>query len=292
MSPLGEEDKKHLESFIKECMEEELLDVKRRIHRVWDAQEEMVNNHLMLAERLKRVLPEKVPQMGERPKLQEGALSLEQSFAELERIAPRAYAVWIKLFEAGKQAYLSDPVHNLCVDGNSMDKAFDIFGKLYLDKPGYLLDIGCGPQAVPSYLRNFPVENIFGMDPLPPFEKHPFAFSQNIAEYIPYENEQFDYVVLGTSLDHVLLLDKALDEMYRVLKKDGVLLVWAATLEKVMESKPYDPYGENIEAVDEYHMFHIAPQWFEKLMKEKWMKDSHYSDRYRNHFYAFRKKEL
>ena len=64
------------------------------------------------------------------------------------------------------------------------------------------------------------------------------------AEYIPYENEQFDYVVLGTSLDHVLLLDKALDEMYRVLKKDGVLLVWAATLEKVMESKPYDPYGE------------------------------------------------
>ena len=83
MSRLGEEDKKHLESFIKECMEEELLEVKRRIHRVWDAQEEMVNNHLMLAERLKQVLPEKVPQMGERPKQQEGALSLEQSFAEL-----------------------------------------------------------------------------------------------------------------------------------------------------------------------------------------------------------------
>lgn len=34
MSRLGEEDKKHLESFIKECMEEELLEIKRRIHRV------------------------------------------------------------------------------------------------------------------------------------------------------------------------------------------------------------------------------------------------------------------
>lgn len=74
MSRLGEEDKKHLESFIKECMEEELLEIKRRIHRVWDAQEEMVNNHLMLAERLKQVLPEKVPQMGGQAKAAGGGI--------------------------------------------------------------------------------------------------------------------------------------------------------------------------------------------------------------------------
>lgn len=291
MNYTSKEDKKQLELFVKECMQEELLDVKRRIHRVWDAQEEMINNHLMIVERLKQSLPADDYEIGERPQLLENALSLEQSMAELERMVPKAYAVWKKLFDDGKQAYMSDPVHNLCVDGNSMDKAFDFFGKLYLDKPGYLLDIGCGPQAVPSYLRYFPVDYIFGMDPLPPFQEHPFTFSQNIAEFIPYKNEQFDYIVLGTSLDHVLLLDKAIEEMYRVLKKDGVLLIWAATQEKVMESVPYDPYREDIKAVDEYHMFHIAPQWFEQVMEKKWVKDSHYSDRYRNHFYAFRKKK-
>lgn len=290
MSYFEEDEKKQLESFIRSCMEEDLLEVKRRIHRVWDAQEEMVNNHLMIIERLEQAFPKVTYEMGERPQLLEDALSLDESMAELEKIVPNAYKVWIKLFNDGKEAYMTDPVHNLCVDGNSMDKAFDVFGKLYLDKPGYLLDIGCGPQAVPSYLRNFPVGCIFGMDPLPPFENHPFTFSQHIAEFIPYKDEQFDYVVSGTSLDHVLLLDKAIDEMYRVLKKDGVLLIWAATQERVMESTAYNPYGKDVKAVDEYHMFHIAPQWFEQLMSDKWVKESHYSDRYRNHFYAFKKK--
>lgn len=208
---------------------------------------------------------------------------------------PKAYSVWIELFENGKETYISDPIHNLVIVGNAWERTFDGFGQLYLNKPGYLLDVGCGPQAVPYYLRNFPVEYIYGIDPLLPFEKHSFRFTQAIAEFIPYKDGAFDYIISATSLDHVLLLDKALDEMYRVLKKDGVLLIWASTGENYSEDSNsdvggYNPYQENIKAVDSCHMFHIGPIWFERMMDDKWDKESHYSDRYNNHFYAFRKK--
>lgn len=221
----------------------------------------------------------------------DNALTLDESFAELEHIVPKAYAIWKTLFERGREVYLSDPVNNLLVEGNPMDKAFDAFGKLYLDKPGYLLDVGCGPEPVPYYLRDFPIEYIYGIDPLLPFEEHPFSFSQHIAEFIPYKDRQFDYVIFGTSLDHVLLLDKALNEIGRVLKDDGTLLIWAGTQLNVMDSIPYDPYREDIQAVDEFHMFHIAPHWLEKMMENNWMKDSHYADRYGNQLYAFKKSE-
>lgn len=78
-----------------------------------------------------------------------------------------------------------------------------------------------------TYLKNFQEDHICGIDPLPPIEPHPFEFTQAIAEYIPYEDEQFDSIIYATSLDHVLLLEQALAETKRVLKSSGCLLIWA-----------------------------------------------------------------
>lgn len=296
MDFFNEENKKALEGFIKECVESDILEVKRRIHRVWDAQEEMMNNNLSLLNRLEKGFKKESSKGlgGSKPELLDNFLTLEDSLAKLEGIVPEAYAIWIELFKNGEKEYFTDPVHNLVVKGSAWEKTFDCFLRLYLDKPGYLLDIGCGPQAVPYYLRNYPIEYIYGIDPLPPFEEHPFKFAQNIAEFIPYKDESFEYIISATSLDHVLLLDKALDEMYRVLKQDGVLLIWASTGENYIENpweeiEGYNPYRKDIKAVDKCHMFHIGPCWFETMMG-KWYKECHYSDRQNNHFYAFRKK--
>jgi len=301
MDFFNEKNKKQFELFVKKCMEKDIMEVKRRIHRVWDAQEEMVLNNLMLLNNIEERLKgggrlNVLRSDNNRPEMLENFLTLEQSFAELKCICPNAFSIWIDLFNNGKEEYISDPIHNMAIKGNPFDKAFDNFGKLYLDKPGYLLDIGCGPQALPYYLRDFPIEFIYGIDPLPPFERHPFKFTQNIAEFIPYKDESFDYIVSVTSLDHVLLLDRALDEMNRVLKVGGVLLIWANTGGDYAENpednvNKYDPYKENIRAVDKYHMFHIGLKWFEAMMEHEWDKESHYSDRYNNHFYAFRKKD-
>ncbi len=295
------DDKTMLEKFIRQCMEKDILELKRRIHRVWDAQEEMMHNNLMIINRNNQMLYQDNPKNveytgGECPKLAENYLLLEEALAELERIVPKAYSIWIELFENGKEMYLTDPIHNLVMEGSACERTFDNFGQLYLNKPGFILDIGCGPQAVPYYLRNFPIEYIYGIDPLLPFEKHPFHFMKAIAEFIPYEDESFDYIISATSLDHVLLLDKALNEMYRVLKQEGVLLIWAGTGgnytvdPKSSNMDGYNPYREDVSAVDTFHMFHIGPIWFEKMMNDKWDKESHYSDREGNHFYAFKKR--
>ncbi len=84
---------------------------------------------------------------------------------------------------------------------------------------GTVLDIGCGPQPVPSYLANYPTESIAGLDPLA--APHPFVFHHGVAEFLPWDDASFDLVITATSLDHVLLLDRSIDEFRRVLKPGG-----------------------------------------------------------------------
>lgn len=60
----NEENKGLLKEFIDSCVGEELLYVKRRIHRLWDAQEEMVSNHLMILKRMEKIAEKAVNSRG------------------------------------------------------------------------------------------------------------------------------------------------------------------------------------------------------------------------------------
>ena len=217
----------------------------------------------------------------------ENPISIEDAMAELERQVPKAYQIWRQLFENGKKLYIENPSSNLMVGESKWADHFDAFSKLNWKNKGWLLDIGCGIQRIPSYLKDYPVDYIIGMDPLMPVTEHPFQFVQGIAEFIPFKDETFDYVISVTALDHVLLLDRALKEIYRVLKKTGKLLLWVSGTE---HTEMYNPYSKDVKAIDMYHMFHINPSWFEPLMKEcLFIKESHYQDRWGNHFYAYGK---
>ncbi len=208
--------------------------------------------------------------------------------AQLERRVPAAYKIWRQLFENGRNAYLAEAAGNLSVEEDKWGKAFAAFMSLYCEEKGWLLDIGCGPQQVPSYLMHYPSGFIVGMDPLISQTGHPFQFIQGIAEWIPFENDTFDYITSAASLDHVLLLDQAVEEIYRVLKPGGKFLLWTGTVEGVYEE--YQPYRETVLAVDEFHMFHIHPSWFEPFMEQcSFVKEGHYQDRWGNHFYAYAK---
>ena len=52
-----------------------------------------------------------------------------------------------------------------------------------------------------------------------PVTEHPFQFVQGIAEFIPFKDETFDYVISVTALDHVLLLDRALKRNISGIKR-------------------------------------------------------------------------
>jgi SAM-dependent methyltransferase len=178
---------------------------------------------------------------------------------QLESLAPAAYAQWRKLLDVNKETYCGYSSNHCSVKGHEVAELFKCFLEPYLN--GRVLDIGCGPQPVPIYLAGYPLELISGIDPLVSFEAHPFEFVQGVAEFLPWEDGVFNVVVSATSLDHVLLLDRALKEMHRVLAENGYFVVWVGFYKN---SNKYNPYQNDIQPIDKYHLFSFDKNFFEE----------------------------
>src|SRR6266536_1498700 len=131
------------------------------------------------------------------------------------------WSLWEQLQENGSIAYTAAPEMSLSVGTRDDAKAFGDFSKL----SGLVLDIGCGPQEIPSYGLDFPGQ-LIGIDPLRGVIPKRFAFVQGIGEYLPFRSGTFDRVLFATSLDHTLHPKSALAEARRVVKLDGTVNVW------------------------------------------------------------------
>ena len=179
----------------------------------------------------------------------------------LEVLAPKAYFQWYRLLEPNAKSYEGFPIDSCSVKGHREAEMFKHFLAPYL--VGRVLDIGCGPQPVPSYLDGYPSHLISGIDPLAPAEPHPFEFYQGVAEFLPWNDRVFDAVIAATSLDHVLLLEKVFSEVCRVLKDNGHFIVWVGFIPGAAK---YNPYSSDIQPVDSYHLFHFDREWFQELI--------------------------
>lgn len=133
----------------------------------------------------------------------------------------KAWDMWQQLQDNGSVAYDADPVANLSVAKKGDAKGFGEFSKL----KGVALDIGCGPQAAPSYGMDFG-GRLVGIDPLAGVNPRQFDFVQGVGEYLPFPDATFDSVLFATSLDHVLVPAKVLSETRRVLKPSGNVNIW------------------------------------------------------------------
>ncbi|MBL8828504.1 MAG: class I SAM-dependent methyltransferase [Planctomycetaceae bacterium] len=194
------------------------------------------------------------------PAIKSGSKSFAESLAALEPLAPQAYAIWKPLLDVNADAYAGFPTHSCSVAGHDMAELFGCFLAPLLH--GTVLDIGCGPQPVPSYLANYPVESIAGLDPLA--APHPFVFHHGVAEFLPWDDASFDLVIAATSLDHVLLLDRSVDEFRRVLRPGGRFVTWVSFVAGAPE---YNPYRADVGQEDEFHLFHFDRPWFESTMQ-------------------------
>lgn len=102
-----------------------------------------------------------------------------------------------------------------------------------------LLDIGCGPGTLTNdaYYHKFVGSyQIYGID----------IGEQNIntiktrwpkgifqvanAEHIPFQNDYFDQVISRHTLEHVKDIDKVINEIHRVCKQNGEILIAVPTL--------------------------------------------------------------
>ena len=208
-------------------------------------------------------------------------VSMEEALRRLEQVHPRAFDFWEERLPANDHAYRTDPAHNCSVLDNQVVSAFRDFISPYLDGP--VLDVGCGTLGVPGYLTDYPVDMISGIDPLSPHEPHPFQFVQGVAEVLPWPDNSFSAVVIATSLDHVMSVDMALSEAKRVLKPNGVLLLWIGM---VAGAVPYDPDDPQMQPIDDYHLFHFDRDWFEQKIGTCFTLYEHFDFNSESHFYA------
>ena len=185
--------------------------------------------------------------------------SFARCIEQLRELAPSACHEWERLLDENARAYSGYPTDSCSVAGHPMAERFRGFLRPYLT--GTVLDIGCGPQPIPAYLTGHPTNWIAGVDPLP--APHPFVFVQGTAEFLPWADDTFDTVVVATSLDHLLLLDRSFREIRRVLKPNGTFVTWVSF---VAGAAPYNPYRTDVVPVDDFHLFHFDRSEFDKAI--------------------------
>jgi len=187
---------------------------------------------------------------------------LRDAMDRLRQLAPLNFDAYLACLEAGTRSYEGLPAESCSTQSHPQALLFGNFLKPYLR--GHVLDIGCGPQPVPSYLEGWPINQITGLDPISSASDHPFQFVPGIGELIPFENDSFGAVVSGTTLDHYYLLDRGIAEAYRVLQPGGHFVAW---ITEFAGAPAYDPYASPMRAFDSEHMYHIDPVWFAPMME-------------------------
>jgi SAM-dependent methyltransferase len=189
--------------------------------------------------------------------------SFDVYLQRMKALHPNIFSLWENInFEMNPKEFAERPTGSCSLESHVTAEYFSGFIAPYLH--GRVLDIGCGPYALPVYLYNYPTELISGIDPITPFEPHLFQFVRGFAEFLPWPDGSFDTVVAATTLDHVLSLELAISEIRRVLVPDGKLLVWDGFIKG---SVPYNPSEGIPTPPDKFHLFHFDEEWFEEFMK-------------------------
>jgi len=150
--------------------------------------------------------------------------------SKLEELRSPEWKAWEKLQINGMVSYQHDPEHNLGVGERTDFQQFADFCRFR----GVVLDIGVGPQRIPSHFECGARPNVFftGIDPLRGDQPRAFAFAQGLGEYLPFREDLFDQVLFVTSLDHFIDPRRPLAEARRVVKPGGDVCIWIGEKDK------------------------------------------------------------
>jgi SAM-dependent methyltransferase len=193
----------------------------------------------------------------------ERPLSYEHALTLLQELNPRLFPIWRSLFEAGAKSYVEERLGSCSHRDHHYARLFGAYVSLFAK--GTILDIGCGPHGLPAYLTSQDTKNVYGLEPLPTASDAAFTIRRGFNEFIPWADAQFDTVVSGTSLDHVLSLEKSLQEVCRVLRPSGRYLVWLAS---VPGAEAFDENAATFNSIDRFHLFHFDRAWIEPRLEK------------------------
>ena len=96
-------------------------------------------------------------------------------------------------------------------------------GKKYFK--GKLLDLGCGNVPYYAWYRDSVEDNVC-IDWADTFHKNEYLdVVHDISQDFPFQDEEFDSILSSAVLEHIYDPQHMMKECYRVLKKDGFLMV-------------------------------------------------------------------
>lgn len=104
-----------------------------------------------------------------------------------------------------------------------------LLNTILLKKPNLILDVGCGKgRYLKNLLEDVPEAKLYGVDlSLEVMKDLPNQVEQKQGSLtnLPYSNQSFDLVFACESLEHCINLNGAINELERVIKPGGALIV-------------------------------------------------------------------
>jgi SAM-dependent methyltransferase/ABC-type transporter Mla subunit MlaD len=188
----------------------------------------------------------------------DGKAALDQ----LKAHDPVTFEHWIGPFRSGGEIYLESQSDNCSTLSSTLGRAFRDYLSLFAK--GAILDIGCGPHADPVYLKGYPRNQLSAVEPLDLAVEPEINVVQGVNEFLPWADNAFSTVVNATSIDHVLDLERSLEETRRVLQEDGLFVIWFANVDGSPDYTKIAPADRT--PVDGAHLFHVSDDWFLPLM--------------------------
>ncbi len=189
----------------------------------------------------------------------------------LAEIHSKEWKTWEQLQVNGLVSYQQDPEHNLGV-GKRRD--FEQFAD-FCQFRGAVLDVGVGPQRIPSHFACGAGPDVFfvGVDPLRGDQPRGFAFVQGLGEYLPFHEAIFDQVLFVTSLDHFIDPRRPLAEARRIVKPDGDVCVWIGEKDTnaprpTVSHEWYEKLTIPLGAEDRFHYRRFGKAEFESWLAE------------------------
>ena len=139
-------------------------------------------------------------------------------------------------FRMKKQAKLYEEIFtkdkNERVEYGNIENSFRYFKKFKIKKDSQILDVGTNIGTLPNLMSKADWKNVFGIDvtknaigfgkkKYPKISKNLIAYN---GEKIPFKNNSFDVVTSFDVIEHIPKPSKILDEIYRVLKPNGIFI--------------------------------------------------------------------
>ena len=177
---------------------------------------------------------------------------------------PSVFAAWKERLDDTRDAIALTETGNVAHSADAYSTLFEEFVKLHAEGP--VLDVGCGPSGKPFYLSSYPSTLVSGIDPLLAEDVADTQAVRGISEYLPWPDMSFSTVISATSLDHCISLDRSIEEMIRVLKPNGRVLLWLGSNPGAPQYRPLDA---GFVPADRYHLFHFDIAWFEPMLEQR-----------------------